>query len=130
MSDVKETEDIYRLYCREWVTAHTVSLTTTRAEECITAADLWVTENLTGRVVLSDVRFQLSTDRPSMLRETPEPAHVWTHIQVFRDNLKGEFRDAPTASRFAENNGFEEYTVTVRNSRVDHQIRNYGVTKL
>lgn len=115
------TEDIWRLYCREWVVVHTVHMQSLDAQNCVMAARKWADEHLQGRVVDNDIRLDVFTDGGSTF---------WCHVKVFKDNLKGEFKYAAHATRFAAAEGYEEYTIVPRNSKADHDIRNYGVTKL
>jgi hypothetical protein len=111
----KETDDIWRLYVREWVTVHTVTMTGVDARNAVLAADEWARDNLHGRVHDKD------TDLASLF---------WVHVRVFKDNLKGEFKHRLAAENSARTRGYEEYTVVARNSKSDHAIRSYGVTKL
>lgn len=118
---VKETEDIYRLYRREWVTVHTVTVSGVDARPCFDAACAWVKENLEGRVRRKDINLQCNTDGGLLF---------WCHVQVFKENLKGEFRYRGAAEGYAHAHGYDEWVVVPRNSKSDHEIRAYGVTKL
>lgn len=118
----KETEDIWRLYCREWVAVHT--LDTVRAEDArpvFEAGMQWIKENLTGRVPDGDINMRIFTDQHGIF---------WGQVIVYKDNLKGEFKQRSNAELHAKITDLEEYTIVPRNSKADHQIRNYGVTKL
>jgi hypothetical protein len=118
----KETEDLFRLYVPEWVVAHTITVASdTDGRPAFDQARDWIEQNLTGRVHEQDIQLVLNTDGAGLF---------WAHIKVFRDNLKGEFRYRSGAARFAEDTGFEEYTIVARNSKHDHEIRSYGVKKL
>jgi hypothetical protein len=115
----KETDDIWRLYRREWVTVHTVSMAESRL--CRMAAGQWVKENLTDRVHSDDIELDFDTDGAT---------RYWCHIRVFKDNLKGEFKYQSNAVRHAAQENYEEYAIVARNSKADHDIRSYGVKKL
>jgi hypothetical protein len=117
----KETDDIWRLYVREWVTVHTISMTADDGRPAFEAARTWVADNLTGRVRDTDVNLTLNTDLTD---------RFWCHVQVFKDNLKGEFKHVENAQAHATRQGFDEYVIVPRNSKSDHDIRNYGVIKL
>jgi hypothetical protein len=122
----KETDDIWRLYRREWVTVHTVEGDgdpdeLIPAQPIYSLATQWATANLEGRVRDEDVRVEMHTDTNTFF---------WAHIQVFKDNLKGEFKNVENAQYYASTNGFDEYVIVPRNSKSDHDIRSYGVVKL
>lgn len=119
-----EPDDIYRLYVREWVTVHTV--------EALEGLDVpgalaygkatqWAHDNLGGRVREQDIRIILNTDLGS---------RFWANIQVFKDNLKGEYKVLSAAELAASIKKYDEYTIVPRNSPADHEIRSYGVAKL
>lgn len=120
--NVKETDDIFRLYRREWVIVHT---TTEQGSEdatgVTTTAFAWARDNLEGRVYGKDMRLTSFTDLAGTF---------WCHIEVFKDNLKGEFKYTENAQQFANVNQYEEYVIVPRNSKSDHDIRNYGIVKL
>lgn len=117
-----ETDDIWRLYHREWVIAHTVSRTGDHdARPAFEMGRQWMMENLDGRVHEGHTRLTMNTDNAGSF---------WAHVEVFKDNLKGEFKDVAHAQMFASKQGFDEYTIVPRNSKSDHDIRNYGVVML
>ncbi len=125
---LRETDDLQRLYIPEWVIVHTVSSTVTgephpqgRAFPVVHEAMAWVKENLNGRVREGDIQLEAATDLADQF---------WCHVKVFKNNLKGEFRSVAAAQTMARIHGFEEYTIVARNSKADHEIRSYGVTKL
>jgi hypothetical protein len=124
VTPVHETDDIYRLYRREWVTVHTASGTAETLEPIFELAQKYYEDNLRDRVRDEEFRVTAYTDNAE-----PLPT-FWVHVELFKENLKGEFKHAHAAERFARDAGWEEYTVVVRNSKDDHRIRNYGVTKL
>ncbi len=123
---IKETADLYRLYVREWVTVHTIVDETPDVHEVLEASRQWIQQNLHGRVRPDDVRTDLFCEDNA---EGSAPRRTAT-IKLLKENFKGEFRLSNSATRYAEDNGFEEYTVAVRNSRADHEIRSYGVKML
>lgn len=126
----KETDDIFRLYMREWVTVHTITMSAPTLHPVIAAAQQWIAENLTGRVRPEEINLVANTDTPAWDNVEQVPFLFWVHVQVFKENLKGEFKHRANATAFAEAEGFEEYTVVARNSKDDHEIRSYGVKKL
>lgn len=126
----KETDDIFRLYMREWVTVHTITMSAPSLYPVMVAAQQWVAENLTGRVRPEEINLVANTDTPAMDNVEQVPLLFWVHVQIFKENLQGEFKYAANAAAFAEAQGFEEYTVVARNSKDDHDIRSYGVKKL
>lgn len=121
-----EIDDIWRLYRREWVIVHTIDGTLDHehivaAAPVFEAACQWAKDNVVGRVRDEDVNIQLNTDNDT---------RAWAHVRVFKETLKGEFKQRSNAEVFASINNFDEYTIVPRNSPADHDIRNYGVTKL
>lgn len=119
----KETDDIWRLYHREWVAVQT--LPTRHGDEdgrpAFDEAVAWINANLTDRVRQGDSRVQLNTDNNGTF---------WAVIEVFKDNLKGEFKYVSLAQRHAHEQGYDEYVIVPRNSKSDHEIRNYGVVRM
>lgn len=118
---MKHSDDIYRLYIREWVAVHTLSNIAKDGKPLFDLAMAWIAENLRGRVREEDINVEMFTNQCS---------NFWCHIQVFKDNLKGEYKTRSAAELIASINEYDEYTIVVRNSPADHEIRNYGVTKL
>jgi hypothetical protein len=117
-----ETDDLWRLYHREWVIVHTISRSGDpdgRPVYDLIAA--WMTDNLAGRVREEDMQVTLNTDNAG---------NFWAHAQVFRDTLKGEFKQVRDAQVHAQLQKYDEYTIVPRNSKSDHDIRNYGVVML
>jgi mannose-6-phosphate isomerase class I len=120
----RETDDIWRLYRREWVTVHTMDL----KSDAVDAAHLlfdqiraWMTEHLTGRVEEKDMNIEMNTDNQGSF---------WAHALVYKDTLKGEFKYVEAAQHHAIARGYTEYTIVPRNSKSDHDIRSYGIVKL
>lgn len=118
---MKETEDIWRLYRREWVIVHTVTLSAADAWPVVEQATSWAKENLHGRVREEDIQLTAHTDQKLLF---------WCDVKVFKDNLKGEFKYVEAAQVYAVQQGWEEYVIVPRNSKSDRNIRNYGVVKL
>lgn len=118
----RETDDLWRLYRREYVIVHTISRTGDEdAKPVFDQIRTWMQENLAGRIRDTDMRITLNTDNAGSF---------WAHAEVFRDNLKGEFKHVEQAQLFASQQQYEEYVIVPRNSKSDHDIRNYGVVKL
>lgn len=114
------SDDIFRLYVREWVIVHTVHSPVCE-EDIREAVGRWIAGNLTERVRDADIRTE---------EITGEHGLQWVHIKVYRENLKGEYKSFGAAQLTASIKDYEEYTIVPRNSPADHEIRNYGVTKL
>lgn len=119
---IQNVDEIWRLYRREWVTVHTTdTIVAIDGRGVHASACAWTEANLKDRVHDRDIKVEVHTDL----------AHrFWAHVQVFKENLKGEFKIRGQADKFASMNNYDEYTVVPRNSPADHEIRNYGVTKL
>jgi hypothetical protein len=119
----RESDDLWRLYRREWVIVHTldrVGESFDDTDSVAQAAQEWVAKNLTGRIRDEDVKIVLHDDG----------GHPYAHVEVYKDNLKGEFKYVENAQMFAKIEKYEEYVIVPRNSKSDHDIRNYGVVKL
>src|SRR3954467_7089912 len=116
-----DSDDIFRLYIREWVIIHTLTGTGDDTTQLFDEADAWIKENLDGRVRVDDIRLNMYSDKAGTF---------WCHVEVFKDNQKGEFKQLGSAKIYAEIHRYEEYTIVARNSTADHKIRSYGVTKL
>ncbi len=120
---VRETDDLYRLYRTEWVIAHTVSgqgdmSLHVPAEPFVMKARDWAASTFGGRVPDADIRLQANTDGVDAF---------WVHVQVRKPNLKGEFKHPHLAANHAEKQAWAQYEVVSRNSKRDHELRNYGV---
>lgn len=118
---IRETDDIWRLYVREWVIVHTITMSAVTVDPVVEVAEAWAEKNLAGRVRPDDIRFDGGTDSALL---------YWVHVLVFKENLKGEFKHYSGAEYFAVNQGYEEYVIVPRNSKTDHDIRSYGVRML
>lgn len=117
-----ENDDIWRLYRREWVVAHTITrYGDDDGRNTFDACVAWAKENFDGRVRTEDINVELNTDQKSVF---------WGHVMIYRENLKGEFKSFGTAETFASINHYDEYTIVPRNSTADHELRTYGVKKL
>jgi hypothetical protein len=116
-----DNEDLWRLYRREWVIVHTAYRTGNDVRNAFLAAQQWTRENLTGRVAETDIQFEAFSN---------QAGNFWVHVKVFKENLKGEFKYMHGAERHAVQEGYDEYTIVPRNSKIDHDIRSYGVKKL
>jgi hypothetical protein len=57
-------------------------------------------------------------------------AYATVQLQLRLPTLKGEFKTEALAIEFAVDQGWTDATVVVRNSKADHDLRNYGVKKL
>ncbi len=119
--NINPITDTVRLYVREWVIVHTITMSANDAITVLTAAQEWAKNHLDGRIPDNHINYEINTDGRLL---------YWCHIRVFKENLKGEFRYVTNAESFAVLKGYEEYTVVRRNSPEDNDIRNYGVIKL
>lgn len=121
----KETDDIWRLYRREWVVVHSVPTVHDdhpgTAETVYDTARSWAQDNLKDRVHERDIRVVVHTDNHGSF---------WAQIEVFKDNLKGEFKHLENVQTYAAVEHYDEFTIVPRNSKSDHAIRSYGVVKL
>ncbi len=118
---VKETDDLWRLYHREWTIVHTIDDVADEGRPVFEVARAWIKEHLTDRVREEDVQIELNSDGGS---------NYWAHVMLFKDNLKGEFKYVENAQLFANMQKYDEYVIVPRNSKSDHDIRAYGVVKL
>ncbi len=102
-------DDLYRLYHEEW----TIAATGTEEHCCEFFQSVYH-----KRVKTDDwqIRHDTKIDR----------YRLWVRMPV----LKGEFKLPNAASRWAEDQGLEDYTIVVRNSPADHDLRAYGRRKL
>lgn len=116
-----DSDDIFRLYIREWIIIHTLHMKGINASALVDQAEAWIKQHLTDRVRDNDIRLNMHTD---------DADTFWCHVEVFKDNLKGEFKKQSAAETHAMIHHYDEYTIVARNSAADHEIRNYGVTKL
>jgi hypothetical protein len=109
-------DDLHRVYRNEWVIVHVVVASPTGAEECRRHFD----ETYRGRVRDDEVRF------------VGEGAGLYRvdQLQLKLPNLKGEFKHLPDAVRFAEEHCQPRYSIVNKNSKADHELRNYGVKML
>lgn len=113
----------WRLYAREWVTVHIISRKLPDLYPLVLEAQSWARNNLDGRFPVTDIRLQANTDTPMMSNPYNKLVLFWVCIQVFMDSLQGEFPYANNAHVFAERSGLEEYTVVLRDSHQDTEIR-------
>ena len=118
---MKETDDIWRLYRREWVIVHTITMSPPAARPVVDEARRWATDNLAGRIRDEDISLVAHTDGKLLF---------WCDVKVFKDNLKGEIKYVEAAQIHAVQQGWDEYVIVPRNSKSDHDIRSYGVVKL
>lgn len=116
-----DIDDLWRLYTREWVIVHTITMPGSDARPAFLACREWMKTNLEGRVRENDMQIQLNTDGGTLF---------WAHAMVYKDNLKGEFKHFHTAEVHAKTTGMQEYVIVPRNSPADHDIRSYGVKML
>lgn len=118
----RKADDLWRLYRREWVIVHTITRTgDSDGHAVFDAVREWMQINLGDRVKKTDMRISMNTDNAGTF---------WAHAEVFKDNLKGEFKHPQAAQAHAMTNGYDEYTIVPRNSKSDHDLRSYGVVKL
>lgn len=118
---VRETDDTFRLYRREWVIVHTVTGEGPAAEPFVAEAFEHIKKNVTGRVRANDITCEANTNNAGTF---------WVHVKICKPNMKGEFKYRHLAERFATKQGYDEYEIVARNSKHDHEIRSYGVKLL
>lgn len=125
---VRDTDDLFRLYRHEMVIVHAVE--GEYAEEqggiwpVLQQARDYVDTQYKGRVEPDDIRIDANVDHPD------SPTRVWVHVLLSKPNLKGEFKYATQAADFAAKQGWEDWEIVSRNSRRDHELRNYGVKRV
>lgn len=121
--NVRDTDDLYRLYRQEWITVFTASETAVGDDPGAAALEAMehFEAKFRGRVHEHDVRIVAAGLHPHSAR---------VHLQLRLPNLKGEFKYAYLAERYAEDQGWDDWTIVARNSKDDHDLRGYSVKKL
>lgn len=118
VANIRDTDDVYRLYRPEWVIVY-VSIVPpegTALDNC----QRWFDSAYAGRVHPEDVRFEHVGHGP----------HAMCQLQLRLPTLKGEWKYVFLAQRFADDQDFADYTIVQRNSKADHELRNYGTLRL
>ena len=122
----------YRVYRPEWVIVYTAHAATMdprplseptspeRHVELARAAIEYFEAHYLGRVRDGDVRLFLSG----------RGAHAVVLLQLRLANLTGVFKTEELALDFAADHAWTDTTIVARNSRLDHELRGYGVKKL
>lgn len=113
--EVRETDDLWRAYRREWVTVY---VSVAKGDIGETEVRRVLEERYMGRVLVEDIDV---VPAPKPARSAQLKLRLW--------NLRGEFKheDAARAHVAA---GEGEWEVVPRNSRADHQLRSYAVHKV
>jgi hypothetical protein len=115
-------DDLFRVYVPEWTVAFTYDpqpgQSTAEAFEHVWA---YYDQRYAGRVRREDV--QVVQDGTT---------HPLVRLLLLLPVLKGEFKHRPLAEAFvnADPRLCERATIVVRNSKADHDLRNYSVTML
>lgn len=120
-STVHETEDLFRLYRTEWVIVHTVTGQGEIAQPFAEQAHAYGQETYGDRVLPEFLHLEANTDNAGSF---------WVHLKLLKPNMKGEFKYEHLAHEHARKQAWVEYSVVKRNSRLDHELRNYGTKKL
>jgi hypothetical protein len=134
------TGEVFRLYRPEWVVLHVVTVTDNQPRAAmLTAAQAHFEDKYAGRVNVDDVRFvcfgreqcgSCDAGLPQSCTCPEQQPDEAVQVQVHLPTLKGEFKYAILAAAHAEAEGFEDWTIVVRDSEADHELRGYGVRKL
>lgn len=115
IAEVRETDDVYRLYRPEWITVFAATGT-----DATRMAEEFFALKYAGRVYERDVRYVvLGSGVTAMVQ-----------LRLRLPNVVGEFKYAHLAQQHAETHGFDDYRIVARNSKDDHDIRSYGVRRL
>lgn len=122
-SIVPDSQNQWLLYRREYVTVHIISRKLPDAYPLVLEAQSWARNHLTPRYPETDIRLQLNTDTPMMDNHTGRLVLFWVCVQVFMESLQAQFPFSSNAHVYAEQHGFEEYTVVLRDSTQDKEIR-------
>lgn len=122
IADIRETDDIYRLYRPEWVIVYTTTKALTDVlADLLTRCEQVFEERYKDRVDKDGVGYEF---------ENASQPHAMCRLLLKLPNLKGEFKYAFLAERFADEQGYSDHTIVVRNSKADHDLRQYGIKKL
>ncbi len=62
--------------------------------------------------------------------EQPPASTVMARLMLRLPVCKGEFKQHQLANQFAKDSEFDEYTVVVRDSKEDHELRAYGSKRI
>jgi hypothetical protein len=118
-----ESQSHWLLYRREWVTVRIMSRKLPDPYPLVLEAQSWARSHLAPRYPNGDIQLQLNTDSPMLDNWTGRLVLFWVCVQVFMESLQAEFPFASNAHVYAEQHGFEEYTVVLRDSMQDKEIR-------
>jgi len=119
IEDTPEVKEIWRVYHHEWITVFRSQHHGLLARKEI---DNFYGVKYKGRVKPEDVR---------VIPTSPKNQDEWPWLlQLFLPNMRGEFRDEVDARAYAKSMDFTAPVVVIKNSLLDHQIRQYGVKML
>ena len=111
VAEVRETQDVHRVYVYEWITM----FTSRSKEKCEARFE----ERYRDRVREDDWRITVVGD---------------THyeLQLRLPNVTAEWKTAKLAYAYVAEKGWGnvEATVVARNSKADHDLRKYGMVKI
>lgn len=116
--DGQTADEVYRLYRPEWVTVHYVIADDdgTCCPGLISQLREYFAATYAATVADADVRMVCDG----------EGINAVAQLQLRLPNLKGEFKHAFLAERFADERGYTDHQIVVRNSAVDKRLRRYG----
>lgn len=128
VSAARDADDLYRLYRPEWVIVYTADALAVAPgakeplapDELVRYAHEHFELRYAGRVRPEDVRFTPAGVGP----------HARVHLELRLPNLKGEFKFEALARGYAVRMGWSNFQLVVRNSKLDHELRAYGVKRL
>lgn len=117
-----DTDDLYRVYRPEWIVAHfeLSSGVDDFCEPLLERVKDFYAERYAGRVRDDDVKF----------RCTGSGINAVAQLLLRLPNVKGEFTTEARAHAYVRERGWTDATVVARNSKADHELRQYSVTKL
>lgn len=118
VSAVRETEDTWKVYRKEWqIKFVSTAVGTAGMEE----ASAFFEKKYAGRVEDDDVRYQVPIPE-----NNPEDQPVYLELNLW--NVKGEWKHSMQAQAHAAEVG--DAVVVGRNSREEHNLKDYGIKKL
>lgn len=123
VAQVRETDDLYRVYRREWIVAHVEDRLPgddERTAPMLMRCKEHFAAKYAGRVHPDDVAYECLGGAP----------HDIVQLKLRLPNLKGEFKTEALARAYVHSQVWLDAMVVARNSREDHTLRGYGIKKL
>lgn len=122
LTAVRETDDVYRVYRPEWIMVHfeMASGDDELPQPLLRRVQEVFAERYAGRVHDTDVQFAASGAGINAVAQ----------LLLRLPNIKGEFATEGHAHAYVREQGWGDATVVARNSKADHQLRQYSIRKL